>query len=204
MTTFEYRDALHEFGSVVRPGRVLVGGRAYDRTVYQLTKCAGCGRAGLAAIAADNSVVQGQLSDFYPISIETAQLPDRVPPDIGAEFREAELAAAMNVRRGASALFRSVLEKTLKVNGYTNGTLAAKIDAAGADGVLTAARVQRAHDEIRVLGNDVLHDDWREVTAEEVSLAHHYSQRILEDFYDDRATTETILQSKNRIPPPQG
>jgi hypothetical protein len=54
---------------------------------------------------------------------------------------------------------------------------------------------------VRVLGNDVLHDEWREVTPEDAEKAHHYVQRILEDFYDDRSTVESELRSKNRLPP---
>jgi hypothetical protein len=73
-----------------------------------------------------------------------------------------------------------------------------KIEAAGDDGAITSARRQRAQDLVRTLGNDVLHDDWRVVTQEEVEDAHKYVGRILEDFYDDRATVEKMLTSKNR------
>jgi hypothetical protein len=47
-------------------------------------------------------------------------------------------------------------------NGYVNGPLRDRIDEAAADGTITAARSRRAHEDIRVLGNDVLHEDWRE------------------------------------------
>ena len=67
---------------------------------------------------------------------------------------------------------------------------------------MTEVRRKRAQDEIRVLGNDVLHDEWREVTREEFDLAHHYTQRILEDFYDDRPTVESALMAKGRIAAP--
>jgi hypothetical protein len=51
-------------------------------------------------------------------------------------------------------MFRSVLDKTLRANGYKEkqGTrLEQEIDAAAADGVITPARQKRAHVEIRVL-----------------------------------------------------
>jgi hypothetical protein len=92
---------------------------------------------------------------------------------------------AFKAKRAASALFRSVLEKTLKTNGYTKGNdtslkdLQKRIDAAATDGVITDARRKKAHEDIRALGNDVLHDDWREVTDAEVEDAHRYTQRIL-------------------------
>jgi len=103
--------------------------------------------------------------------------------------------------RAAAGMFRSVLDKTLRANGYKvkNGTtLEQQIDMAAADGVITQARRQRAHDEIRVLGNDVLHDEWRPVPVEDVEASRHYVQRLLEDFYDDRASALTVLRGKGR------
>jgi hypothetical protein len=73
-----------------------------------------------------------------------------------------------------------------------------RIDAAAWDKVITETRQKRAHENIRVLGNDILHDDWREVGEEEFSDAHKYAQRILEDFYDDRPTVEARLTLQGR------
>lgn len=146
--------------------------------------------------------------NFYPLTIETAILPPEVPEDITKEFREAETCAAFGANRAATALFRSVLEKALKANGYTKENdsrltdLYKRIDAATADGVITQARQKRAHEDIRSLGNDVLHDNWRQISSEEVQAAHKYMQRILEDLYDDRKTVEAILISKKRIHKP--
>lgn len=33
-----------------------------------------------------------------------------------------------------------------------------------------------------------------------MEAAHHYVQRILEDFYDDRPSTLTVLRAKGRVP----
>ena len=71
---------------------------------------------------------------------------------------------------------------------------------AGADGTITESRRIRAHDEIRVLGNDVLHDEWHPIEPDDVLAARHYSQRILEDFYDDRPSTLKLLRAKGRVP----
>jgi hypothetical protein len=92
-----------------------------------------------------------------------------------------------------------VLEKTLIENGYTKGSLASRIDDAAADGIITAARQKRAHDDIRVLGNDILHDEWREVVEGEYKAAHLYTQRILEDLYDQRDEVEQVLSSTGRL-----
>ena len=149
--------------------------------------------------------VNAILECFYPVSADHLPLPNDVPPDIEAEFREAELCASFKANRASSALYRSVLEKTLKANGYVKGNdssltdLYKRIDAAASDGIITDARRKKAHDDIRALGNDVLHDDWRVVTDDEVEDAHHYTQRILEDLYADRPTVEAILISKGKL-----
>ncbi len=83
-----------------------------------------------------------------------------------------------------------------------SSNLETRINAAAEDDILHETRRKRAHEDIRALGNDVLHDEWREVTAEEVEVAHHYAQRILEDFYDDRSVVEATLKTKKRLPLP--
>lgn len=182
-------------------------GTNYSRVLYVFSQCARCGRGGLATFPDRGNAQSAVLESFFPISIDVAPLPKAVPPDIQAEFREAERCAALGVNRAASALFRSVLEKTLKANGYiktndpTLKDLQRRIDAAAADGVITDARRKRAHDDIRSLSNDVLHDDWREVTDDEVENSRRYTQRILEDLYDDRPAVEALLIAKNRISP---
>jgi hypothetical protein len=200
LTTFEHRTQGQEYQTILVEKIHMYNGIRYTRIHYRLVRCASCKRGGLAVIHDIGKVVEGVLSEFYPISVDNLTLPPNAPKDIVAEFREAELCAAVAANRASSALFRSVLEKTLKANGYVQGTLAGKIDEAAHDHVLTESRRKRAHNEIRVLGNDVLHDDWREVSSEDVQGARHYAQRILEDFYDDRASVLSILIQAGRIP----
>lgn len=180
-------------------------GKVYSRVLYVFGACARCGHGSLAVVPDNGNNATAVLESFFPISVDAAPLPSAVPPDIEAEFREAENCAAAGSKRAASALFRSVLEKALKANGYKKGNdpaltdLRKRIDAAAADGVITDARRKKAHDEIRSLGNDVLHDDWREVDDAEVQESHRYMQRILEDLYDDRPTVEAVLKAKGRL-----
>ena len=200
MTTFESQHQGHPFGAVSRQWNHQFEGRNYNQATYILMRCAGCGRGGLATIHRDPHGASAYDESFYPLSIERAPLPAGTPAGVTAEYREAEVCASAGAWRAASALLRSSLEKTLSANGYTGGSLAARIDTAAGDGVITAARRQRAHDDVRVLGNDVLHDAWRAVTEEEYSAAHHYVQRIVEDFYDHRAEVEAALKAAGRIP----
>lgn len=211
VSTFEYRAAQMEYGGVrgSTPKQTDFGaftGPGVDE--YRLTRCAGCGRGGLAHFAIDPNVpfpnpARMVLVNFYPEAAQRAQLPDDVPKGIVAEFREAERCMGADCLRAAAGMFRSVLDKTLRANGYKvkKGTpLEQQIDLAAGDGVITKARQRRAHDEIRVLGNDVLHDDWQPIAREDVEAAQHYAQRILEDFYDDRPSTLALLQACSRLP----
>ncbi len=199
ITTFEYQSGGSEFGVVIQLGKHKFNGHDYDQVIYKLMQCAGCGRGGLAKLHHEKSYARTVLESFYPISIEHVKIPEGVPEEIISEFREAELCTSYRATRAASALFRSTLEKTLKANGYQKGTLEAKIDDAADDGVITEARRNKVHEDIRVLGNDVLHDEWREVSEDEVEDSHHYAQRVLEDLYDDRKTVEAILIQKGKL-----
>jgi hypothetical protein len=200
VTTFEHRSAANEFGAVTRVWNHEFEGRNYTQTRYILMRCAGCGRGGLATTHMNPLGDIAYEETFYPACLDRAPLPAGIPDGVVAEYREAELCASVGAWRAGSALIRSALEKTLSANGYVQGTLAARIVEAAGDGLITAARRQRAHENIRVLGNDVLHDEWRVVTEQEYSDAHHYAQRILEDFYDQRAQVEAILRKAQRIP----
>ena len=140
-------------------------------------------------------------------------MPKSVPRGIEREFREGELCLEAGCFRAAAGMFRSVLDKTLRANGYKEkrGTnLEQQIDMAAADGVITEARKKRAHEEVRVLGNDVLHDEWHEIPAQDVEAARHYMQRILEDLYDDRESVLGLLRAAKRVadedkkPPDEG
>jgi hypothetical protein len=199
LTTFERIHGGSALGHIVVNSSHYYGPRIYSRVLYLLLRCAGCGRGGLAKVHDDGSERDTALEWFFPNSIELAQLPDGVPMEISADFREAEVCASFGAQRGASALVRSALEKALKASGYIKRSLEANIDDAADDGVITSSRRQKAHEDVRVLGNDVLHDEWREVTDEEVTLALHYTQRVLEDLYDDRSSVESILIAKKRL-----
>jgi hypothetical protein len=174
---------------------------------HRLYRCVGCGIGALGVVRMEN--VGGkypgaiaELISFYPEAKETLPLPKAVPEGIQKEFREAEACLETGCYRAAAALFRSALDKTLLANGYKTGrsNLRTQIDEAAKDGVITAARKKRAHDDIRVLGNDILHDEWRALTEADVEPAHRYIQRILEDLYHDRESVLKELAAAGRTP----
>ena len=204
----------HSLGVFIKDTNHQYRGTSYTRVLWRFFRCNTCGHGGMAKLHDRGSGASEILESFCPIAVDNAQLPAKIPDDVREEFREAELVAAQGAFRAASALLRSVLEKVLAKNGYVevevddNGkkfksrSLKHRIDAAATDGVITEARKRRAHDNIRVLGNDILHDEWRKVEAQEYEDAHIYSRRVLEDLYDDRDTVEKILRARKRIPDP--
>jgi len=173
---------------------------------YRLFRCAGCGLGGLGTIIYGGATYPGEyreLRAFFPDVRERLPLPKATPPGIVAEFREAEHCQEADCLRAAAGMLRSVLDKTLRASGYKTkpGTrLEQEIDDAANDRVITETRRKRAHEEVRVLGNDVLHDEWHEIPEEDVEAAKHYMQRILEDFYDDRDAVLKLLRQAKRVP----
>jgi len=121
-------------------------GGTYQRVHYILAQCARCERGALAVVPDNGNRQTAVLQAFFPVSPAALPLPAAVPAEIQAEFREAELCAAFKANRAASALYRSVLEKVLKANGYTKGNdpslrdLQKRIECSAADGVITDAR----------------------------------------------------------------
>jgi uncharacterized protein DUF4145 len=206
-------------GATIIDQRHDYNGAGYSRILWQALRCSVCNRGAIAKFHDQGNGNSAVLEEFIPRAVEKAPLPAAVPADIVLEYREAERDAAYGSFRSGSAMLRSVLEKTLKKNGYEvvevlddqgnpeldkqgkpkkSNKLIDRIDAAASDNVITETRQKRAHDNIRVLGNDILHDDWREVLEDEFTDAHKYTQRILEDFYDDRPTVEARLRLQKR------
>ena len=200
ITTFEMRSGGKEFGSIVVNRTHQYMDKSFTRLIYLFLRCASCGRAGLALVHAANEVRNGLMESFHPNATDMAPLPSATPDVITHEYREAELCASVEAYRGAAALLRSTLEKTLVANGYTKGSLHKKIDDAANDGLITSPRRRRAHDDVRVLGNDILHDQWQLVARETFEASHHYVQRIIEDFYDQRQEVVKLLVDAGRIP----
>lgn len=199
ITTDFRRDPYHFYATVGRNFHIQ----------WRLFRCASCGIGALGVIEMhdDRTPYPEGVKDLALFATESGEqlsLPETVPDEIRKEFREAERCLSVGCYRAAAALFRSVLDKVLRAHGYKPDrrvSLKQQIDQACEDGILTQSRKRRAHDEIRVLGNDVLHDEWAELSREDVEPAHRYAQRVLEDFYDDRASVLRQLQEAGRVLP---
>lgn len=204
-STFEWQVNGKELGAVSKPHEDHYW--KHCSMDFRLFKCAGCGMGALGIVVYPaNDKYPGaynRLVGFYRETKDSLELPPNIPKGITAEFREAEQCLDNNCFRAAAGLFRSVLDKTMRANGYKTkqeNDLYKQIEAAAQEGVITQARKKRAHDEVRVLGNDVLHEDWHEIAEDDVQAARHYCQRILEDFYDDRKSVLALLRAAQRVP----
>lgn len=208
-STFEYQVGGKSLGVTKNKKRKpYTQSREETDVQYRLFRCAGCGRGAIGtirmqALGAEYPDGLGSLIGFFPEAKLRLPIPSFVPKEIENEFREAEICMEANCFRAAAAMFRSVLDKVLRANGYRTDqekNLKQQIDAAEKDRVITESRKKKAHEDVRVLGNDVLHDEWRELKEEDVLPAQHYTQRILEDFYDDRESIVKLLKEAGRKP----
>lgn len=201
--SYEFVAEGKEFGSVSREldAAYLVG---------QLARCANCHTPGFALIKKWKYGLERapELIDYRPRIPDALPLPKDTPKPILAEFREAEVCGSYGAHRGGVALVRSTLEKLLIINGYTDEALKAsqkpcnlfnRIELARNDGVLSAVHIDAAQNLVRTLGNDVLHEEWREVSNEEFLDVARYVQRIIEAFYDRRQIAEATLTLHERV-----
>jgi hypothetical protein len=209
VTTFESRGE-REHGSLVLEGDVKVGRVLYSRTIFRLLRCAGCGRGGLAEIADSGRVVDGGLKAFFPDLPALAELPSEVPAELSSDVMEAERCASVRAYRAGVALLRSVLERTLKLNGFRDAdmdkdrrlSLKTRLRHALDDGLIAPTRWSQLDDGIREFANDILHDaPYQEVSTDDFSRVHTFAQRLLEDFYGDREVVVRRLVEKGRLTP---
>ncbi len=199
ITTFEFAGANGGNGSLIQEAQHNYDSQQFTRTLYYLGKCAGCGRGGLAKIHDYGRIQDGALEWFFPMSIESLEVPAKTYKPVRREFKEAELCASVGARRAGAAMLRSTLEKVLRDHGYTERHLTVNIKNAGEDGVITLVLKRQISEVVKVLGDEVLHKSWREVTEDEFALAHEYTQNILKNFYDYPDTVAEILKEKGRI-----
>lgn len=179
-----------------------VAERTGKDAIYKFTRCARCGRGGMARCVTSNGLNSLELQEFNPQTIDHASIPIDVPDEIRADFQEAELCMSVGALRAACIMFRAVLERVFQDCGYSDEkfrTLTLKIGAAAVDKLIAETRIQRAKTIIKTLGDEAVHREWREFKREEVDLSRQYCQRILEDLYDDRDIVEKSLLVLNRI-----
>lgn len=195
LSTFEWNSKDKIYGSVT-----LAAGA--DSTCYRLYRCAGCGSGAMAVVRYAGKIWPGdsrQLVTFHSEASERLALPRDLPQSVVNEFREAEKCLDAGCLRAAMGLFRSVIVKVLRANGYAIDRglpLAHQLDAAAEDGIITRARHRKAQ---RVLGHDIIDDEWHEPPRADLDALRRFTQRLLEDLYEDRAATVLLLRDAGRL-----
>ncbi len=122
------------------------GGRPLIWAIYV---CGTCGSVVSACAANHNQPVQ----DFYP-KFESVDL--EIPERPRAYLKQAS--ESMHAPAGAVMLAASAVDSMLKVKGYSEGSLYARIDKAAADHVITSDMAAWAH-AVRLDANDQRHAD---------------------------------------------
>ncbi len=202
-STFEWRHDGNDLGAITKR----VGDRFWRecRLDFRLFRCAGCGMGALGVVKYAGGLhypgLYSRLLRFVPEAKTYLPLPHSAPKEIVAEFREAERCMEINCVRAAAGMFRSVLAKIMRANGYETPRekhLFKQIDGAAKDGVITLARKKRLRTDFQGIGGDTSADETCEFTEHEVQMARQSCQRIIEDFYDDRESVLKLLRDAGR------
>jgi len=170
---------------------------------FLLLRCVTCSLGAFAAVYEPDRMrpPRPELVDFHPIAYERLSLPEGTPDDIVSEFRSAESCAGIREYRPAAAMLRSTIEKVLKKHGYGQQKLASKLKQLMEDRIITKPLAKQNQDIVRILGNDVLHGDWRDISSDEYEQAHKYTHRLIDAFYDDHESVIEELTALGRTLP---
>lgn len=200
-SNFLYKDSNGKiFGSFDSENSNLLDSRVdsrYGRIEYILVSCSSCKRGGLVELHYHGGGYS--FISFFPSPTGHTDLPKKTPSDIQAEFKSSENCVSIDEYRPAAAMLRSTLEKTLKKHGYEEWGLSDNLKNLSSDNILPRWLVKQNSEIVKILGDEILHGDWREVTTEEYRKAHHYVERLIESFYDDHASVIEDLQQRGRL-----
>jgi hypothetical protein len=98
-------------------------GKAFQRVLYVLTQCSRCQRGGFAVVPDNGNLQTAVVESFFPISVDAFPLPAAVPPDIVAEFREAELCAAFKAKQQLRPSFVPFWKKLSRPTAIPRATI---------------------------------------------------------------------------------
>lgn len=151
-----------------------------NQRVWRVYVCSTCGGVVTASASAGNAPV----IDCHPSSTEVDDaIPDR-PRTFLVQAHE-----SLHVPSGAVMLSASAVDAMLKLKGYTEGSLYARIERAVADHLITADMAAWAH-EVRLDANDQRHAD------EEATLPTTADARRVVEFASALAEFIFVLPSR--------
>lgn len=163
-------------------------------------KCAKCGRMSIGVHLSPGRNVGTYGMDTWhydpphiwsPTYVEGQDFED-VPEHIAVAAGEAYKSSSIGNDMSAILMARTVIEATAKDRGITSGSLAAKIDAMEAAGLIRAHVRESAH-EVRHFGNDMAHGDITvQVEVEDVAEVLALMNEILNEVYQGPARLEKV------------
>lgn len=172
------------------PSTPTVPGRNAHLTRF-LELCDNCG----GPVCGTRRVPSG-ITTVWPAVVHRRVYSD-VPEAIAAAASEARQALGAEAPRAAVAMARAVVEATAKDKGITNGTVQTKINQLAADGHISEAMKEAAH-EIRFAGNEAAHGDLvgEPISVEEASEVVELMDAILERVYQEPAKVARVRASR--------
>jgi hypothetical protein len=174
------------------------------RMTFLLLRCVTCSLGAFAALYEPDSIrgySMPELACFHPYAFERLRLPEDTPDDIVSEFRSAENCAGIGEYRPAAAMLRSAIEKVLKKHGYDQWNLQGKLNQLKEDRIITGTLAKQNREIVKILADDVLHGEWRDISSDEYEKAYKYAHKLIDGFYDDHKNVLEELAELERIVP---
>ena len=121
------------------------------------------------------------LADVYPAPVQI-EIPANIPHPVAKAFKQAAESRKGKHFDAAAAMYRKSMELALKALSpdIEAWKIEKRIDKMAAEGLITKELQEWAH-ELRLDGNDVLHED--EATAEMVDQMHSFCKFLLTYLY---------------------
>jgi hypothetical protein len=117
---------------------------------------------------------------WWPVAGST--LHPSVPEPVRSTFEEASKCLAAQCPRAAAAMARCALEATVSDQGESSGALAARLQRLADKGTLQPMLAKWAK-EVRLLGNDAVHDLTRSVLVEDARQLIDFIQELTKYLY---------------------
>lgn len=133
----------------------------------------------------------------WPVTVVCPAYPD-VPEGIASAAREAHRVLATSAPRASVAMARATLEATARDKGITSGTIQSKIERLAADGHISEAMKEAAH-EIRYAGNEAAHGDIlsEPISVDDAKEIVDLMDAILERVYQEPAKVARVRASRD-------
>lgn len=133
---------------------------------------------------------------LWPTVVHRKDYPD-VPEAIAAAASEAHQALGALAPRAAVAMARAVIEAIAKEKKIVRGSIHSKIEELAADGHISHAMKEAAH-EIRLVANEAVHSDLVDepIDVDEGREVVELMDAILERVYQEPAKVERVRASR--------